>query len=327
MGNTAAKCSDGAKGYQMIPPAPPMTAATPSIEVEVEKQTKDGVCNPGDYEDLGKGVKEHVMPHTFDGCKIIINKGLSRHFQTAHTLTLGATTQPTQWQFGATYVGTQQIGENEFHPVLMGDISTNGNFTALYVHQLAKAWRLKLNMQTQGQRWVGYQGSLDYRGSDFTFTSTLANPDLFTASGVAVFQYLQSWTPRLSVGTELLYQKGSGIEASLLSLGGTYNGGGWDVAAKVGLHAWNVTYHHKYKGVQLATEFDGNLMQGETTAAIGYKADIGSSFTIRSKLDSHGTVATVIEKRLEPLPATLTLSGQLNHWTDDCKFGLGLTVG
>ena len=99
----------------------------------MEKQTKDGVCNPGDYEDLGKGVKgtlhkprsiiflkvlstpptEHVMPHTFDGCKIIINKGLSRHFQTAHTLTLGATTQPTQWQFGATYVGTQQIGENE----------------------------------------------------------------------------------------------------------------------------------------------------------------------------------------------------------------------
>ena len=35
------------------------------------------------------------------------------------------------------------------------------------------------------------------------------------------------------------------------------------MAAKVGLHAWNVTYHHKYKGVQLATEFDGNLMQVE----------------------------------------------------------------
>lgn len=69
------------------------------------------------------------------------------------------------------------------------------------------------------------------------------------------------------------------------------------------------------------------FMQGETTAAIAYKTDIGSSFTLRSKLDSHGTVATVIEKRLEPLPATLTLSGQLNHWTDECKFGLGLTVG
>ena len=31
MGNTAAKCSDGAKGYQMIPPAPPMTAASTCI--------------------------------------------------------------------------------------------------------------------------------------------------------------------------------------------------------------------------------------------------------------------------------------------------------
>lgn len=37
----------------------------------------------------------------------------------------------------------------QFHPVLMGDISTSGNFTALYVHQFTKAWRLKLNMQVR----------------------------------------------------------------------------------------------------------------------------------------------------------------------------------
>ena len=153
---------------------------------------------------------------------------------------------------------------------------------------------------------------------------------------------------RLSIGTELLYQKGGGLETSLLSLGGAYKAGDWEVAAKAGLHAWNLSYLHKYKGVQLATEFDGNLMQvkkklgvtypspsskciflsqGETTAAIGYRAEIGSSFIIRSKMDTHGTVSTAIEKRLDPLPATLVLSGQMNHWTDECKFGLGLTVG
>lgn len=70
-----------------------------------------------------------------------------------------------------------------------------------------------------------------------------------------------------------------------------------------------------------------DFSQGETTAAIGYKAEIGTSYLLRSKLDSHGTVSTAIEKRLEPLPATLVLCGQLNHWTDECKFGLGLTVG
>lgn len=31
--------------------------AAPAIEVEVEKQTNDGVGNPGEYEDLGKAVK------------------------------------------------------------------------------------------------------------------------------------------------------------------------------------------------------------------------------------------------------------------------------
>lgn len=297
-----------------------MTAEAPPV-------VENGVRNPGEYEDLGKVIKEQVMPHTFDGCKIVINKGLSRHFQTAHTLTLGSSTQPTQWQFGATYVGRQQVGENEFHPILAGEISTNGSFNAVYMHQIAKAWRVKLNAQTQQQRWVAYQGSLDYRGSDFTFTTTVANPDIISGSVITVLQYLQSWTPRLSVGTELLYQKGGGLETSLLSLGGGYNAGDWEVTAKMGLHAWNVTYRQKYQGLHLAAEFDGNLMQAETSAAIGYRAEIGNSFVIRSKLDTHGTVSTMIEKRLEPLPATLTISGQLNHWTDECKFGLGLTVG
>ena len=68
-------------------------------------------------------------------------------------------------------------------------------------------------------------------------------------------------THRLSVGTELMYQKGGGLETSLLSLGGAFKASDWEVAAKVGLHAWNVSYLHKYKGIQLATEFDGNLMQ------------------------------------------------------------------
>lgn len=44
---------------------------------------------------------------------MVITKGLSRHFQTMHTLTLGSSTQPAQWAFGATYVGTQRVGDND----------------------------------------------------------------------------------------------------------------------------------------------------------------------------------------------------------------------
>jgi len=56
---------------------------------------------------------ESLYPAVFDGAKVVIQKGLSRHFQTMHTLTLASSTQPTQWQFGATYVGTKKVGDND----------------------------------------------------------------------------------------------------------------------------------------------------------------------------------------------------------------------
>lgn len=97
----------------------------------------------------------------------------------------------------------------------MGDMSTSGNFTALLLHQFGSAWRLKCNvqvsasdclfaavlasqcfLQTQQAKWVGYQGTLDYHGTDFTASLTLANPDPIAGSAVAVAQYLQSLTSR-----------------------------------------------------------------------------------------------------------------------------------
>ena len=49
--------------------------------------------------------------------------------------------------------------------------------------------------------------------------------------------------------------------------------------------------------------------------------------TIRGRIDTHGTVGAVVERRLDPLPATLMLSGHLNHWTDESRFGIALVVG
>ena len=53
------------------------------------------------------------FPTFIEGCKIVLQKGLSQHFQTSHTLTLGSTTSPAQWQFGATYVGSKKLAEND----------------------------------------------------------------------------------------------------------------------------------------------------------------------------------------------------------------------
>lgn len=49
----------------------------------------------------------------FDGCKVVVQKGLSRHLQTSHTLTFGSSTQHSQWQFGGIYIGSKQVAEND----------------------------------------------------------------------------------------------------------------------------------------------------------------------------------------------------------------------
>ena len=55
---------------------------------------------------------EQVNPQVFEGCKIALGKGLSRYFQTTHTVLLG-TSQPASYQYGVTYVGSKKIAEND----------------------------------------------------------------------------------------------------------------------------------------------------------------------------------------------------------------------
>ena len=69
-------------------------------------------------------------------------------------------------------------------------------------------------------------------------------------------------------------------------------------------------------------------MNMDSVAAVGYKTELGGdSFTLRGKIDTKWTVGALIEKRLDPLPAHLLLSGQINHQTNDSKFGIGFMIG
>lgn len=60
--------------------------------------------------------------------------------------------------------------------------------------------------------------------------------------------------------------------------------------------------------------------------AIGYKMELGN-MTMRGRINSLGVVAATMEKRLDPIPGSLVLSGRINHWTDEAKFGLALLIG
>ena len=53
-----------------------------------------------------------IFPVPFEGAKLLVNKGLSNHFQVSHSLAM-STLQPSGYKFGCTYVGTTQAGPGE----------------------------------------------------------------------------------------------------------------------------------------------------------------------------------------------------------------------
>jgi len=48
---------------------------------------------------------------------------------------------------------------------------------------------------------------------------------------------------------------------------------------------------------------------------------------VQGSISSHGSVTGVVEKTLDPLPGTLSLSAKINHWTDESKVGFMVVVG
>lgn len=86
------------------------------------------------------------MPTNFEGAKLMIQKGISYHFQVSHTLNL-CTSNASGYRFGAIYVGTKQISPTELFPVILGDIDPAGNVNANIIHQVTPNLRCKFASQ------------------------------------------------------------------------------------------------------------------------------------------------------------------------------------
>lgn len=303
--------------------APPPAPAAP--EAAVDK-------NPGTLEDLHKKAKD-VQPMFFEGYKFLVNKGLSQHFQVSHTLTLSQSV-PSGYRFGATYVGASRvISPQEAYPILLGDIDMSGNLQAHIIDAPTPNTRFKMISQIQQNKWQGCQISGDYKGDDFTANLTLANPDLLSGTGVGVFQYLQNVTSRISLGSELVYQASPqlpGGHIAALSVAGRYTGSDFCFASTLSnsgsVHA---SFWQKCsEDLQVGTEIEANLKMQETVGTVAYQVDIPrAGLLFRGSLDSTWTVRGTLEKKLAPLPLTLSLCGLLNHPKNSFQLGAGLIMG
>lgn len=168
----------------------------------------------------------------------------------------------------------------------------------------------------------------DYTGNDFTASLKSINPSLLEGelTGMFIGSYLQSITPRLSLGMEGVVQRpgsGMGPEAAV-SYAGRYRGDDWIASAQlltqggVQLSYWKKLMDKVETGVDVNLQFAGlsgaGMMGGgrkEGVATFGTKYEFSRSI-FRAQIDSQGKLGCLLEKIVAP-PVKLTFAGELDH--------------
>uniref|UniRef100_A0A8C8EYZ7 Mitochondrial import receptor subunit TOM40 homolog n=1 Tax=Oncorhynchus tshawytscha TaxID=74940 RepID=A0A8C8EYZ7_ONCTS len=322
----------GAPGLVSVPPGFSMPSVPPpSVPGQPAGETGSPLPNPGTYEESHRKCKE-VFPIQLEGVRLVVNKGLSNHFQVSHTVTL-STLAESGYRFGATYVGTQQTGPAESFPVMVGDMDNTGSLNAQVIHQLTSAVRSKIAIQvhhceghTRIRKFIlNWQCDLEYRGDDFPSAVTLGNPDVLLGSGIIVAHYLQSISPALALGGELVYHRRPGEEGAVTSLMGRYTGNNYVATLTLGGAGAHATYYHR---LQLGVEFEGSMRTQETAVSFGYQLDLPkANLLFKGSVDSNWVVGAVLEKKLLPLPLSLALGAFLNQKKNTFQCGFNVTVG
>ncbi|XP_061097393.1 mitochondrial import receptor subunit TOM40 homolog isoform X2 [Conger conger] len=322
----------GGPGLVSVPPGftmPPVTPLLPSSSTGAgsSSEVENTLPNPGSFEECHRKCKE-LFPVQMEGVKLVVNKGLSNHFQVNHTVVL-STVGDSSYRFGATYVGSKQTGPAESFPILVGDMDSSGSLNAQVIHQLASKIRSKVVLQTQQQKFVNWQCDAEFRGDDFTATVTLGNPDVLVGSGIVVAHYLQSITPALALGGELVYHRRPGDEGTVTSLVGRYTGVNYVATLTVGGAGAHASYYHKANDqLQVGVELEASTRMQETSVSFGYQLDVPkANLLFKGSLDSNWMVGATLEKKLLPLPLSLTLGAFLNHRKNKFLCGFGVTIG
>ncbi|KAI1886292.1 hypothetical protein AGOR_G00212500 [Albula goreensis] len=322
----------GGPGLVSVPPGftmPPMSPVPPPVTggASTPGEEEASLPNPGSFEECHRKCKE-VFPLQMEGVKLMVNKGLSSHFQVNHTIAL-STVGDSSYRFGATYVGSKQTGPTESFPVLVGDMDTVGSLNAQIIHQLTSRVRSKVVLQTQQHKFVNWQCDAEFRGADFTATVTLGNPDILVGSGIVVAHYLQSVTPSLALGGELVYHRRPGEEGTVTSLVGRYTGSNYVATLTLGGAGAHASYYHKANDqLQVGVEFEASTRMQETSASFGYQLDLPkANLLFKGSIDSNWVVGATLEKKLVPLPLSLTLGAFLNHRKNKFQCGIGATIG
>jgi mitochondrial import receptor subunit TOM40 len=168
----------------------------------------------------------------------------------------------------------------------------------------------------------------DYTGADFSASLKAVNPSILDGgiTGMVMASYLQSITPRLSLGLDAFWSRAAmAYPPSLnVSYAARYKTPDWMACAQlVPGNAIEASYWRKLSekvetGINVNLAFAGMGAAGpmggpskEGTVTIGAKYDFRAS-SFRAQIDNQGKVGCLLEKVVAP-PIRVTFSGEIDH--------------
>uniref|UniRef100_A0A2K6U1I3 Uncharacterized protein n=1 Tax=Saimiri boliviensis boliviensis TaxID=39432 RepID=A0A2K6U1I3_SAIBB len=202
--------------------------------------------------------------------------------------------------------GTKQLSPTEAFPVLVGDMDDGGSLS------LGPGFRSKMAIQPQQSKFVNWQVDGQSRDADFTAVVTLGNPDVLVGSGILV----------------LVYHPRPGVEGAVMSLAGKYTLNIWLATVTLGQAGMHGTYYHKASDqLQVGVELEAGIGMQDTSVSFRYQLALPeANLLFKDSVDSNWIVGATLEKKLPPLPLTLTLQAFLNHHKNKFQCSFGLTI-
>lgn len=215
--------------------------------------------------------------------------------------------------------------------LLQAQLDSDTSLSARFNQRITDRLAFKSALQVQPASIAGPGASQlsleqEYVGNDFSASLKSINPSILEGglTGMFIGSYLQSVTPRLSLGLEGVWQKqaGTGPEAAI-SYAGRYKGDSWigslQLLTQGGLHGayWKRISDKVEAGVDVNLQFAGGAaaMMGmpsrEGHATFGAKYEFSRSI-FRAQVDSKGKVGCLLEKIVAP-PVRVTFAGELDH--------------
>lgn len=287
--------------------------------------------NPGSFQSLHKQCQS-IVPDCFEGIRVLINKPLSNHFQIMHLLNLNNPINAPSYKFGTTFVGTTKLpNSEEQYPVLQGDINTVGTVSANVIHYLTPSLRVQFAGQFSGDKHQPALGQLttDWFGQYFTASLTAVNPNRYMQPNLVAAQYLHAVTSNIAVGAEVVYDttaKHVAKRVASLSAAARIKNGDNLWTATAGTAGADIcAYFRVSDSIQFGVQSSIGFHTRKATGSISYQVNLKKS-VFRGMVDSTWTVGAVMERSLDLIPLTLSLSASLNHVKQHIRVGLGVSV-